>query len=267
LVSEILVSGYTGFIGEYLCEALQNSDINLVRIDLRNPDLVESLSRVKSEVYLHLGESAYPDQEVNSASDENTSLLLTGKFGRPIYFSSSLVYGTHGSVPFTQSTKTVSSSSYVKRKLLRENLVLENLGVVLRVSNVYGRRNRNKGVVGKLIRSGMQKDFFDAGFNNAIRDFIHLSDLTKLVLEIVKAEIPSGVFHAGTGVGTSVRQICEIVQEFGVPLRIRGRFVEESDSDYNVLSIKENRFPFHWEPFMDIKQGVERLIEEFIESK
>ncbi len=100
-----------------------------------------------------------------------------------------------------------------------------NTGSV-RLANVYGPLSTHKSSVianwFRCIRSGERVVVFGNG--SATRDFIHVTDVARVIARLLEADLGGEVVCVGTGVETSVLTLVDIVREvvgraFGVEMR------------------------------------------------
>ena len=89
--------------------------------------------------------------------------------------------------------------------------------LIFRPFNTYGGYDTFS-VIQKIINCAKNKTTFKL-FNNGIseRDFIHVNDLSKLILQIIKKNISNSIINIGTGVPSKIREIVDVAQSyFGV---------------------------------------------------
>lgn len=103
---------------------------------------------------------------------------------------------------------------YGQTKLIGERLVLQNGGVVCRISNIYGGfgyLEKKDTVVARLLRG----TFKDQGFDYAHRDFIHVEEACKMLIRASK--MPSGLYRINTGKKTMIKDLRELAKSKDFP--------------------------------------------------
>ena len=136
---------------------------------------------------------------------------------------------------------------------------------ILRVANAYGPRQigfRQQGLIGAAIacsRSGVPLTLFGAG--DQVRDFVHASDVVAAIAAALTKTDAYPVFNIGTGVGTSVHALLEMVRsKFGAPLLIDYAEERKVDLPYSVLDIAKARDVLGWIPRVELEPGIEETL-------
>lgn len=142
----------------------------------------------------------------------------------PMVFLSSggTVYGNPMMIPVTEDHPTNPTTSYGILKLTGEKYIgmyRQLYGVqasVLRVANAYGPfqpPGRGQGVVGVFVdrvARGLPVRVFGSG--RVVRDYIHVDDVARAVGASIATATPH-TLNIGTGVGTSVLQMVQLLEE------------------------------------------------------
>ena len=78
---------------------------------------------------------------------------------------------------------------------------------ICRVFNIYGNKNEFS-IIEKLINSKKNNDKIQI-YNNgsSVRDFIHVDDVVKIYIKILKRKLNPGVYDIGTGKGLSIIEL------------------------------------------------------------
>lgn len=137
----------------------------------------------------------------------------------------------------------------------------------LRISNPYGARQHFRArqglipIVLRLINSGAPIQLYGDG--SMIRDYVHVSDLMKMVMNIVDAETPNHrVYNLGSGKGNSVVEVLEVARKVtGTSFSIQKRETPPTFVHRAVLDI--SRFTAEWGPmhFVSLEDGMGELWE------
>lgn len=201
------------------------------------------------------------------------ALVAKGWRGHLIYPSSGgAIYGDAEVLPICEETPVRPKSPYALQKAMIEQglsyLALRHgfRLTILRISNPYGSSvvKPEQGVLSKMVeavRTGAS--FTLIGTGDEMRDYIHISDLCDAVVKVCSTQFerPVNVINIGSGVGTSTRDLMDLV------CRLSGKTltltVQDSTLDVrsNVLKIGRARNLLQWSPKMHINQGVALFIE------
>ncbi len=167
-----------------------------------------------------------PIADVSTALVPLLSVLeqLSRSAGMTFTFLSSggTVYGDAAQTPTPEEGPTEPLSSYGIMKLAGEKYTLmhHRLGRIqpriLRIGNVYGPGQsayRGQGVIAAFLdcaEAGKPLRVFGDG--SIIRDYIHVEDMADAVVQLLDAPAEPRVLNVGTGVGTSIRQVLDVVR-------------------------------------------------------
>ena len=249
--SRVLITGGAGFIGSHLAEALLKkgyavhvldnlymgkrenvpSAARFYEGDILNPSMVEqAMEGVEAVVHL-AARVAIRDSVSHFCEDAQTNLMGTlqllhhcgkRKIRKFIFASSMAVYGdSQRPTPISETYLQEPISPYGIAKLAAEKYVglmsrQFNLPwVCLRYFNVYGPRQTFTPYVGVItifirnLHNGQPITIFGDG--NQQRDFIYVGDIVKATLLALESDVSGEVFNVGTGRGTSVKQIAQLL--------------------------------------------------------
>jgi UDP-glucose 4-epimerase len=291
----VLVVGGNGFIGSHVVDVLLDQGIEVVVFDrhserFRPPlpkvnyvvgDLNDSASLENAmsqaiDSVVHLASSTSPlRSNDNPLSDlENIAgairlleLCIKRKVKRIVYASSGgTVYGVPKVLPIPEDHPTEPICSYGVAKLAIEkylNLYTNTSGlatVVLRIGNPYGVRqspHSAQGVVPVFMSRILQgKPLTLWGDGSVVRDFVNVRDLASLFLRALTSDA-TGVFNAGSGVGTSISELLEIMS---VPLGVRPQINRKESRKFDVpaviLDCGKARTVYCWEPRITLPEGL-----------
>lgn len=250
-----LVTGGAGFIGSHIVEALLQKGIDVVVLDdfsmgrrdnipsgvpVIEGDVldVEKVSLALKEVDIVFHEAAkvsVRSSVMGFYNDAMTNIMGTlnlwqgirkGNVKKFIYASSMAVYADAQFLPIDEEHPKEPLSPYGISKLASEKYSL-NLGrqmgvdtVILRYFNTYGTRQTLTpyvGVITIFINRLLDKNppvVFGSG--NQVRDFISVKDVVEANMLAMGRDCSRGVFNIGTGVGTNVNKIADIlIQKIG----------------------------------------------------
>jgi UDP-glucose 4-epimerase len=290
----ILVLGGHGFIGSHIVEALIHDGHN-IRVFARHPaeficdaewfsgdfldqgKLAEALIGIDAVVHC-ISTTVPATSAANYIYDIESNLIGTVELlrlmkeqgvYRLIYLSSGgTVYGNPvlNPVPENAALNPISSYGAVKvsiEKFIEVSKISWGIKpVILRPSNPFGERQGHKGVQG-LISTVLnnvidQKPTVIYGNGSAIRDYIYVKDLSKLVCKVLDSD-RCGVYNAGSGHGYNINEVIETIESVtGVTVKkqnseARGFDVSEIVLD-NILAEKH----FGWKASVSLSSGIEK---------
>lgn len=293
---KILVIGGCGFIGSHVVDTLCARGHALRVLD-RNPerfrpplpdveyiihDLVQAplppAALADVEAVIHLASTTVPaTSNLDPGADIAQNLIPTVHLieamrrqgtRRLVFLSSGgTVYGVPESDPIPESHPLNPVSSYGIVKLAIEKYLemehqLHGLSyVALRASNPYGPRQGRtgvQGVIGTYLWRYLRNEPIEVwGDGSVVRDFLHVSDLAELCARAVLSP-ENGVFNAGSGEGTSIAQIVEIIGRIvGQQVAPTYRPGRSFDVPRVVLDVIRAETAFDWQRKIPLVQGIE----------
>lgn len=262
------------------------SGIHYIQCDIRDLDQLNSI-KGEFDSLIHLAaQVSVPKsfthqketEEINGKGTENV-LALAEKLGikRFILASSSAVYGDYEQMPLEESKIGTIQSPYAKTKLDNEILIEKlfakgNEFLALRFFNVYGQgQGGNSGYAAVIpifvnsLREGKEITIFGDG--KQTRDFIHVSDVSHLLISLSINKWPQPKQHAfnvGSGQSQTILHVAKLVQKFidnGKPLEIRFEMEREGDIRHSIASMDSTKEQLGWEPSIAFEEGLKRLIQ------
>jgi UDP-glucose 4-epimerase len=299
----VSIVGASGFIGSHLVDALlvrgyevraisrtlpgllsksslKNTSLSFYPLDIQN---YESLKRAVSgsDFVFHLACSTLPaSSNLDPRSDVSVNLLGTlnlldicveENIKRLVVISSGgTVYGVPRFVPITEEHPTNPICSYGITKLAIEKYVslynkLYGLnGIILRVSNPYGERQRfdsSQGVIPIFLREALQfHPLKILGDGSSVRDYLYISDLIDSLLAVMLYDGAEYLFNIGSGNGLSLLDLVNEIQDLlGRSLELVYTNKREFDVPSNILSIAKAQSCLSWAPQVSISEGLVRL--------
>jgi UDP-glucose 4-epimerase len=300
-----LILGGNGFIGSHLVDKLlaeghkvrvfdkyeEHYRKPLLGVDYRFGDfgnrglMTEALDCV--ETVYHLISTTLPKTsnddpafDVQSNVVETLFLLeqcVARKIKKVIFVSSGgTVYGRPAKLPIPEDSPTDPECSYGITKLTIEKYLalfynLHGLNyVIVRPSNPYGERQNPNGIQGAIpvflgkVARGESIEIWGDG--EVVRDYIYIGDMVDGLYLAATIEASSRIFNLGSGTGTSLNEIVEIIrrvtsQEVKVEYKAKRKF----DVPKTYLDISRARDELHWQPETPFDIGI-RKTWEFVEG-
>ncbi len=202
-------------------------------------------------------------------------VAVTEGVKRFIFSSTAAIYGSVGSAPVSEAAATLPLSPYGRSKLMTEWMLRDVAQAtslkygVFRYFNVagadpLGRSGHSSPEATHLIKVACnaalgQRDHvavygsdFDTPDGTGVRDYIHVSDLVDahaLLLNDLRQRCESVTMNCGYGVGTSVREVIEMVKEVsGVDFEVREASRREGDPASVIADVSRLRASLPWAP-------------------
>lgn len=268
---KILVIG-NGFLGSNLSNYLSernfevgvltrhkiknNSDSSKVKFYQAGDQLFDSVDDFNPEIVINAAGSGSPsnydlnprmaDQEIEFLTKQLINYWNQNNFNLIFFSSGGTVYGPNHSQPIRENSELNPISSYGKLKKHQENLFLENQNkndkdlLILRISNVYHLGNqvrKDHGFIESCLTNLEQnKPIKIYGTKEITRDFIYIQDFVEIVEQVIRVELSREIVNVGTGIGTTLRQVVELIRrESGRQLIVENVPSVEEKILYNVL--------------------------------
>ena len=194
--------------------------------------------------------------------------LKEGKAKRFIYFSSGgTIYG-NTLRPISENDPIRPMSLYAKSKAVTEELIMtSNIPyLILRLSNPYGGYQDNEkkqGVIPILIRKAFTGEPFEMYIDGtSVRDYFYITDLAQAIRGLIDADVNNEVINVGSGIGTSLSEIIELVEQATEKkINIVHRSAEAPTIQSIVLDIAKLKELTGYEPEVKLKEGIQEETE------
>ena len=276
----LLITGGTGYIGKRLVQQLRkkNNDVYSVGIkDLNFLNYAETLNFLKKNnirKVIHLGWKIDYENK-NSVIYDNVEALNNFikaceevEIKRFIFISGNNVYGVDSSKNgFLEedSLNIDKNNKYGISKYIGEKLVMYTLQekyCIVRIADVYGPGQNHGNLIKAIISNVENKENIKLyGKGERERDYIYIDDVIRGI-EFIYDNNLSGIYNLGTGEGTSVKKIVDIVLNL-CQNRIGLDYikVENEDTSKVILNVEKlKKLGFNYS--INIEEGLKKIIEE-----
>ncbi len=301
---KILVTGGAGFIGSQLvdhyislghqvvvvddlstgCREFINSRAKFYQLDICDSGLKDIFQQERPEIVNHHAAQMDIRKSVTEPVDDARVNIIGSlriienclKLGvKKIIFASSggAIYGEPQAMPVGEDHPWQPVSPYgvaklsVERYLFASGCYTELDYTILRYANVYGPRQNAKGEAGVcaiFARNTLaDRECILYGQGTPVRDYVYVDDIVR-ANELALTKGSRGIYNLGTGVGTSVREIFQIIQELtgtkAVPQEKPLRQGELQGIYLNCLRAEEE---IGWQARTSLPEGLRRTVEYF----
>ncbi|HEY8480023.1 MAG TPA: NAD-dependent epimerase/dehydratase family protein [Spirillospora sp.] len=294
-----LVTGAAGFIGSHLVDRLLadghevigvddlssgsnvRPDVELWRMDVADPELVERAARRRPEVICHLAAQVsvrasvadpLADARVNVLGTANVLEAARAAGGRKVVFASSCaVYGVPDALPVPPDAELRPASPYAASKVSGE-VYARMYGALhgidhttLTLANVYGPRQTPEGEAGVIsiftdaLLAGRPTKVYGDG--SQTRDYVYVLDVVDAFARAAGERGGGRRLNVGTGVQTTDRELHALVAEAtGAP--DEPEFAPPRLGDLPAMAVdpRETREVLGWEPATGLREGLAETV-------
>lgn len=273
---KLLVVGASGFVGRHLSRFLaDNQEVDLILTSRKERKGMLKINDYDDiplvDLVIHLGGS-------NVTHGDNLKLLSALPFDlensrkilrrceRAIYVSSAYVYKDNGEIPINIFGALETRLPYSCYKQRIESIFLEsNKAIVVRPSNLYGHGMSERSLMMGILRQAKAMSSLKVKNCFPVRDYLHVKDFVNgisLLGEIyLERNLQDCVFNFGTGVGTSVRELCAMISLMvGFKGEIECSNHRKHTPSYLVLEAGRTSEETRWFPSVSLETGLEAVI-------
>ena len=132
---------------------------------------------------------------------------------------------------------------------------------MLRVANPYGERQRvdaAQGAVAVFLDRALRREPMEIwGDRTVVRDYLHISDITRAFLRAIDYSGEPRVFNIGSGTGWSLNELLAAIERL-LDRTIERRYLPERGFDVprNVLDISRACVLLDWVPRVSLEDGL-----------
>lgn len=194
--------------------------------------------------------------------------------GKLIFISSGgTVYGEHEEKMLNEEMQNFPINHYGIMKLTQEKIILMYNSMygmkntIFRLSNPYGtgqRLSSGIGAVTAILNNVLQNEQIHIwGDGNVVRDYIYINDAVSMVKEFLKKSdeeaFEGSVFNVGTGVGTSLNELIELVENVtGKKADVVYEAARVGDVSSNILDNSKIKSVIGDFDCISVREGIER---------
>jgi nucleoside-diphosphate-sugar epimerase len=297
----ILVSGAGGFIGPAVVQALVNEGAAVhalvgppgqhpgslpASVQVHESDIADTSNLCHMmqgcSMVVHLAGGASVTESLEDPVEyarvhvAGTAAVLeacrsTG-ISRLVYLSSAEVYGRPLSNPVTEKHAVQPRSPYGAAKAGAEQFVEAFVrsgimsAIILRPFSIYGMGASKRSLLVRILNSVNEKDGIVLADLAPVRDYCYLDDLVEAILLACRADLSGcNVVNVGTGKGTSVKELAELVMEIlGRPVLIREDPMLKRPAQIEIRELVADptraRELLGWRPRTTLREGLERIL-------
>lgn len=276
----LVVTGASGFIGQYVVKEAVKRGWDTIAVSRSSCKRLSGVTYLAVDSYLdtppgdfiiHLAEDnnvvahRYPESVEQDMSVVRA--LLKKSKGHVIYISSSLVYGVGYQGLLTEEAPLLGATHYARQKILKEMTILDNMGTVVRISNVYGHGISRGSVIDDIIRQLCQEGPIVLRNLAPVRDFLLASDAARAICDLVQFN-EGGIFNVGTGTGHSIGKLAKmIIDVSGQPNREVVGTTESCNTDVNILSSIKMTRSTGWTHKYNLREGLVKILKRRQQEK
>ena len=192
------------------------------------------------------------------------------KVNKIINFTTMLQYDSNKlKLPCNESQpRNPTINNYVLSKYCSELVTQQHRNqfsiIDIRISNVYGPTHlRRPDIIPSLIWKIKDEERLSVWNKKPKRDFIYVDDAIEAVLKLMKTNF-SGPVNLGTGISTSVQEICDILENLSGE-KISDEKIEVSGHMEFYQDISLLKSLIDWSPKYTINQGLKKTFNEMMD--
>lgn len=249
---KVVVTGANGNLGSHLLQIAPDYNIDIVPVSRKEwcnikhivDDSIDAVIHAAGDIRSSISNN--PTQYLESNIIATTRLLelcLANSISKFYFISSCAVYGDVNSTNESQRCNPISINGKIKK--LNEDIISEFCGAnninftCFRVFNLFGGYDKFSIVnyISKAINSSTDFTLNNGGTSQ--RDFIHVSDVADIILNMVEHEVFPEYLNVGTGISTKIIDLLNIIQNKYPHISIKrtyNREIEYSRADTTKLS-------------------------------
>ena len=284
----VAVTGASGFIGGYLCAALEGEGYNVLRIgrgadsdratDYTEASLTKALNGADAVIHLAGRRMTREDApmditpflaaNVTSIADLVAASRAVG-VQKIILASTIAIYSPASGLPYVETAAPRPVNAYALSKLMAEahlELLTRAKGpqaISLRLAAVYGHGEKGTPALMKFVDQAKAGETIVLRGNSDYRiDQLYVRDACGAMIAALRADHAdlanaNGVFNIGGGQAWSVDQIAQTVNDtFGNAGNLRYETDSNAPLPHTVMALDAARETLGWSPAYDLARGL-----------
>lgn len=204
-------------------------------------------------------------EELEAEARRTLSALLSKGYRHVVYASSAVLYGDLWMEPRKVTDPLTVIDAYTRIKRLSEEMVLEHGGAVARLANLYGSGMASTNVLSHVLAQLGNDRTIMMRTLDPVRDFLSVHDAAEALVAMIKKRI-AGVFNVGSGRGTSIGEIVELVQRVAGTRQLVAGHSSLNRPSCLVLDIAATKQCLGWEPRTLLEEGIRELVKTKMQS-
>ena len=197
--------------------------------------------------------------------------LSLQKIKKYVFLSSGGTIYSDSINPHKEDEISDPKSIYALEKSIIENYLtinsLENSNLdylILRISNPYGgivSKNKRQGIIDVTIsklKNNEELEFF--GDLNNVRDYIYIKNLVEYIYGISITDIRNEIFNIGTGIGTTVRELFDIIEKvYSKEIKINLKKINTNNIKCNILDVGKITSVIRLDKIYTLEEGIKDI--------
>jgi len=297
-LKKILITGATGFIGNYLIHELTKNHkiIGISKKKIKSSknfisssaDITKSNLKIKNQFTDIIHMAAYSDvnycnlnptkcYELNVKSTQKMLEIARKNDSNFIFLSSSHVYGNPIKQPIVEDSLCNPSTHYASSKRMSEILCetyAKTYGLdiqVARLFSVYGPKSSKSNLIFNIIDQIINKSKIILGNTYPKRDFIFISDVIMGLTKILNSKKKGfQVYNLGSGKSISVENLvknCLNISNKKLKIISSKEKRRENEINNTQANISKMKKEFNWKTEISLEKGLEITYNYYISKK
>ena len=294
-MKKILITGATGFIGNYLIPELtkdhkitgisKNKRKSLKNFTTINLDITKSNLKMKNKFTDIIHMAAYSDvafcnqnptkcYELNAESTQKMLEVARKNDSKMVLVSSSHVYGNPRKKSILENSSCNPLTHYASSKRISEILCetySKTYGLdiqVARIFSVYGPKSPKSNLIFNIINQMINNSKVVLGNTSPKRDFIFISDVISGLLEIINSRKKGfEIYNIGSGNSVSIKNLVDNCFKLSTK-KLKSITSKEKTRKNEIMHIQANiskmKKDFNWETEISLKKGLEITYNHYI---
>jgi UDP-glucose 4-epimerase len=272
------VEPYRKFSGNERVEWMSGDILSVHDISLAFEDMDLAIHLVSTTLPKGSNDDPIYDVQSNLLGTLQILNTMVAMNVRKIIFISSggTVYGTPQYLPINEEHPCEPQVSYGITKLAIEKYLklyekIHGLKtIILRVANPFGKRQRIETAQGAVVvflhRALNAQPIEIWGDGSVIRDYIYIDDVAEIFARAVNYDGPKNVFNVSRGVGTSLNELIDIIEEM-LGCTVERRYLPARNCDVPISILCNNlaRQEMKWAPTVSLREGIKLTSEWMLE--